>query len=93
MIRWLCGGMFTNGGVLTGISGAYWNRCLPVSACDHLLCHFTSQDFFAAVFMSHRLVGVLVSHVSASVAASFASLSAISFPAMLACPGVQEISF
>ena len=86
--------MSAKGGSLhfTGISGMYWYRCLPVSACDHLFCHLISQDFLAAVLMSSSVAGVVSCRASASVAASLASLSATSLPAMFAWPGVQLTS-
>ena len=71
----------------------YEYSSLPLFDRSHLLCHFFKQDFFTAVFISCAVTNLssFSSMLSASFAAIFANLSAISFPTISACPGVQAM--
>ena len=66
------------------------NRCLPVLPASHLFCHLMFSDSWTAAFISNTVTGVDNSGIfSASSAACFANLSAISFPAMPAWSGIK----
>ena len=85
----LCVLMLCTGTVCTFTEGRRSNSCLPVAPASHLFCHFIFQDSLTAVFISSAVTGLVTSGIlSASSAAVFAKWSAISLPAMSACPGV-----
>ena len=71
--------------------GVYLNNGLPVSYDHHCLCHCERPHLIAACLIS-AIVTVWLSDVMAAASdeASLNSLSASSFPLMLAFPGVQE---
>ena len=86
----LCVLMLCIGTVCTFTVGQRSNNCLPVAPASHLFCHFILQDSWTAVFISSAVTGLVTSGIlSASSAAVFANWSAISLPAMSACPGVH----
>ena len=65
------------------------NRCLPFELASHLCCHFSNPDSLIAAFTSSMVTASVTSGISsASSAPCLASLSAISFPSISACPGV-----
>ena len=77
---------------LSDTFGLYLDKDLPESDESHCLCYCDRPINVADCFTS-AMVTVYVSSdtVAASLEASLASLSASSFPLMLACPGVQDI--
>ena len=86
----LCVLMLCTGTVCTFTEGWRSNNCLPVAPASHLFCHFILKDSWTVVFISIAVTGLVTSGIlSASSAAVFANWSAISLPAISACPGVH----
>ena len=86
----LCVLMLCTGTVCTFTEGRRSNNCPPVAPASHLFCHFILQDSWTAVFISSAVTRLVTSGIlSDSSAAVFANWSAISLPAMSACPGVH----